>query len=103
MISMLRIYRINVRNRPAAMALAAAALAVGAVFIAFGIVLLAGLAVVGTLIGGGVALYRALTARRHDRLAGYDHRFDLDPSLEVRSAEPPSGALTSSQTNKPTS
>jgi hypothetical protein len=100
---MLRIYRINIRNRPAAMALAAAALAAGAVFIAFGIVLLAGFAVVGTLISGGVVLYRALTGRSRDRLQGYDQGFDLDPSLEVRSAERPPGALPSSQTNKRTS
>lgn len=100
---MLRIYRINVRSRPAAMALAAAALAVGAVFIAFGIVLLAALAAVGTAIGAGVVLYRALTGGRRTRLRGSDLPFDLDPSLEVRPAERPAGALPSSRADTPTS
>jgi hypothetical protein len=101
--SMLRIYRLDVRSRPAAMALAAAALAIGAVFIAFGIVLLAALAAVATAIGAGVVVYRALTGGRRMRLRGNDVTFDLDPSLEVRLPERPAGARTSSQADKPTS
>jgi hypothetical protein len=100
--SMLRIYRLNVRSRPAAMALAAAALAVGAVFIAFGIVLLAALAAVGMAMGAGVLLYRALTGGRRTRLRGTDVTFDLDPSLEVRLPEQPAGARTSSRADTPT-
>jgi hypothetical protein len=84
---MLRIYGISTRNRPAAIALGALALGVGAIFLAFGIVLLLGLAAVGTLVGAGVVLYRAVTGRRVDRLR--PPPTELDPSLEVFPAERP--------------
>jgi hypothetical protein len=77
-----RIHNISVRSRPAAIALAAAALAGGAVFIAFGIVLLLGLAAIGSAVGAGVLLVRALTGRRGGRLHGAPH-LELDPALEV--------------------
>jgi hypothetical protein len=89
-----RLYTLNVRNRPAAIALAAVALAVGAIFVAFGIFLLLGFAAVGTLIGSGVLLYRALTGRRAGRLPTPDSRSELDPSLEVFPREPPPDSLT---------
>ncbi len=92
---MLRIYGISVRNRPAAIALAAVALAVGAVFVAFGIVLLLGLAAVGTAIGTGVLLYRALTGRSVDRLRRPEPPSDLDPSLEVFPSKTPPDKLPS--------
>ncbi len=81
---MIRIYGINVRNRPAAIALAAGALAIGAVFVAFGIVLLLGLAAIGTALGAGALAVRALTqgrlrTPRADRM--------LDPALEVFPAD----------------
>ena len=91
---MLRIYGINVRNRPAAIALAAVALAVGAVFVAFGIVLLLGLAAVGATIGTGVLLYRALTGRRVGRARRSELSSDLDPSLEVFPSKAPPDKLT---------
>ena len=93
--SMLRIYGITVRNRPAAIALAAVALAIGAVFVAFGIVLLLGLAALGTAIGTGVLLYRALTGRRGDRARRSELPSDLDPSLEVFPSKTPPDKLTS--------
>jgi hypothetical protein len=92
---MLRIYGINVRNRPAAIAVAAVALAVGAVLVAFGIVLLLGLAAVGTAIGTGVLLYRALTGRSGDRLRSPERPSGLDPSLEVFPTKTPPDKLSS--------
>ncbi|MDQ3995946.1 MAG: hypothetical protein M3303_02895 [Gemmatimonadota bacterium] len=79
---MIRIYGLGVRSRPAAIALAAAAVAVGAVFLAFGIVLLLGLAAVGTVLGAGVLVFRTLTGRGADRLHPR-REVDLDPTLEV--------------------
>jgi hypothetical protein len=80
---MLRIYGLNVRSRPAAIALAATALAVGAVFVAFGIVLLIGLAAVGTVVGTGVLLVRSLTGRGGGQRHAPRQAAELDPSLEV--------------------
>ena len=80
---MIRIHGLSVRSRPAAIALAAAALAVGAVFVAFGIFLLLGLAVVGTVVGAGVLAIRALTGRGTGRLRPMPTDLDLDPSLQV--------------------
>lgn len=78
-----RIHGIAIRNRPAAIALAAAALAVGAVFVAFGVVLLLGLAAIGTAVGAGTLVFRALTGRGGRRLQGRGAHTELDPSLEV--------------------
>jgi uncharacterized protein (DUF58 family) len=100
----LRLYGINVRSRPAAIALAAAALAVGAVFVAFGIVLLLGLAAVGIVVGAGVMIFRSLTGRGVGRLHP-TRDIDLDPELEVHrsvsAAQPPPHKLTSPQGHKP--
>jgi hypothetical protein len=95
---MIRLYGFGVRSRPAAVALAVAALALGAVFVAFGIFLLLGLAAVGTIVGAGVLAFRALTGRGtgHPRPPMKD--LDLDPSLEVfpsQSAQPPPHKLSS--------
>ena len=100
---MIRIYGLHVRSRPGAIALAAAALAVGAVFVAFGIFLLLGLAAVGTVVGAGVLAFRALTGRGTGRLRSAQPELDLDPSLEVFPAESPAQPhkLTSSQARKP--
>jgi hypothetical protein len=83
----IRIYSLNLRSRPAAIALAAAALAVGAVFVAFGIFLLIGLAAVGTVVGAGVLLFRSLTGRGTGRLHRPSADLELDPSLEVFPAD----------------
>lgn len=95
---MIRIYGLNVRSRAAAIALAAAALAVGAVFVAFGIFLLLGLAAVGTVVGAGVLVFRALTGRGTSHLRPPARHLDLDPSLEVL---PPPDKLTSPEAHKP--
>jgi len=52
-----------VRGRLQTYALVAAALAAGALLIAFGLIVLAGLAVVGTVAGGGIGLYHRVTGR----------------------------------------
>lgn len=85
-------------------ALVAAALAAGALLIAFGLIVLAGLAVTGTVVGGAIAVYHRITGRwpkfLHVRtyvgpLGSADpagHAVDgLDPSKEVfpPAREPP--------------
>lgn len=81
---MIRVYGLDVRSRPAAIALAAVALAVGAVFVAFGIFLLLGLAVVATIVGAGMVLVRSLTRRGTGRLEPPPSaNRELDPALEV--------------------
>jgi hypothetical protein len=102
---MIRIHGLNIRSRPAAIALAAAALAVGAVFVAFGVLLLLGLAVLGTVVGAGVLAFRSLTGRGTEPLRTPHADPELDPSLEVfppqSAAQPPPHKLTSSQAHKP--
>lgn len=101
----IRIDGLGVRSRPAAIALAAAALAVGAVFVAFGIFLLLGLAAVGTIVGIGVFAFRALTGRATGHLRAPMETRDLEPSLEVfpsqAAAPPPPHKLANSQAHKP--
>jgi hypothetical protein len=51
------------RGRLQTYALVAAALAAGALLIAFGLIVLAGLAVTGTVVGGAIGLYHRFTGR----------------------------------------
>ncbi len=80
--------RVGAGGKVAAIVLGAALLAVVAIFLAFGFVLLIGLAVAGLLLGVSAAAYRALTGRRRvQRARGQDEnavsRHGLDPSREV--------------------
>ena len=81
---MIRLVHLNVRHPAAAVAVAIAALAIGGVLFAFGLVLLLGLVVAGSVVGTAIVLYRKLTGR----LPGFPggarrERVTLDPSLEV--------------------
>jgi Flp pilus assembly protein TadB len=78
----MRVYRFGTKNRAATIALIAAALAAGAVLIAFGLVLLLALAAAATVIGAGTVLYYRLTGRR-PAFQRFQTRERLDPSLEV--------------------
>ena len=106
----------TVRRRLQTYALVAAALGAGALLIAFGLIVLAGLAVTGTVVGGSIALYHRLTGRwpkfLHVRTyvgpigsVGEESRavHGLDPSKEVfppTSETPrlPGGPSSSSET-----
>ena len=70
-------------SRGKTIALAIAALAVGGIFLALGLALLATLALVGTVVAAGVAVLRLVRGRgsfpRRER--------SLDPSLEVFPAD----------------
>ena len=77
-----RVYRFGTRNRAATIALVAAALAIGAVFVAFGLMLLLALAAAGTVMGTGAVIYYRLFGRTPS-LQPWQTREQLDPALEV--------------------
>lgn len=86
---MLRIVQIRTTNRASAIALGIAAVAIGGVFFVFGLMLLLGLAAVGTLVGAGLVLYHRLTGRLPRFLRGKRQPSrSLHPELEVFAAEP---------------
>ena len=58
-----RLLLVQPRSRAGAIAFAIAVLAIGGVFIVFGLVLLLALAAAGTVLGAGILLYRRLTGR----------------------------------------
>jgi hypothetical protein len=95
MTPMIRFYGLSVQNRPAAIGLAVIALAVGATLLAFGLVLLAAAAAVGTLVGTGILAYRALTGQRPSRLHHPESGHGLDPTLQVFPPRDPPDQLTS--------
>lgn len=78
--------RLSTGNKVAAILAGTVLLVVVGVFLAFGFVLLLGLAVAGLLLGTGAALFRRLTGRppRQSHVAS---RHGLDPALEI--APPP--------------
>lgn len=77
-----RSFGLRGRSRAQTVALAVAALAIGAVLLAVGLMVLAGLAAAGTVVGLGVLAWRRLTGRA--ALGGArPAAFDRDPSKEV--------------------
>jgi hypothetical protein len=58
-----RLLLVQPRSRAGAIVFAIAALAIGGVFVVFGLVLLLALAAAGTVLGAGILLYRRLTGR----------------------------------------
>jgi len=95
-----RIYGLAVQNRVGAIALGLAALAVGGVFLIFGLALLVAVAVVGITLGAGVLLYRRITGRGSLLMDATTRSSRLDPAKEVFPAEDARqsfGALSSHQ------
>lgn len=79
-----KVITLNVRNRAGAIALAVVAVALGGALLAFGLLLLAGLAAAGAVIGAGVMLYHKLTGRWPGRFAVVRSvGSTLDPAKEV--------------------
>jgi hypothetical protein len=79
-----RSVQLTARSRASAFALAVAIIALGGVFLVFGLVLLVGLAAVGTVLGAGVMAYHRLTGKWPRFLRrGSPPRPALDPSREV--------------------
>lgn len=82
--------RLSTKTKLAAVALGAVLIVVVGVFLAFGLLLLMGLAVAGLILGVGVALYRGLTGRAPAPRGQVYPRTGLDPALEVN--PPPASA-----------
>jgi hypothetical protein len=92
-----RVGRGGLGQKIATVTLAVVAIAIGGLFLAFGLALLLGLAVVGTITGAGVMVYHRLTGRwprflTHARETARQTS-GLDPAKEVF-AEPPRGPDT---------
>jgi membrane protein implicated in regulation of membrane protease activity len=68
-------------SRGKTIAVAIAALAVGGIFLALGIALLASLALVGTVVAAAVAIARLVRGRGRPSLPARER--SLDPSMEV--------------------
>lgn len=75
------------RNKVGAIALGIAALAVGGVFLAFGLALLIAVVVVGAALGAALILYRRLTGRGVPWLGTSARASRLDPANEVFPAD----------------
>ncbi len=87
--TMAKMYSLTIRNRAAAVALAAVVIGVGAVMLTVGLALLAGLVLAGGVLGAGFGIYNRLRGRRPGALpprAGQQWS-GLDPSLEIRAPQ----------------
>ncbi|HSQ28902.1 MAG TPA: hypothetical protein VLN49_03580 [Gemmatimonadaceae bacterium] len=100
-------------SRAKTIGLAVFALAAGALLLAFGLIILAGLALAGTVVGGGTMLYHRITGRWPRFLHVSTHVWTigdqgasravpgLDPSKEVFPASPEQRSLPDSRDPKP--
>jgi hypothetical protein len=88
-----RIVRLNITNRPGAIALAIAAVAIGGVFLVVGLTLLLSLVALGAVVGTGLVLYHKLTGRLPGRAPARAEPDALDPRREVFPAPGPAGRL----------
>lgn len=82
----IRVIRFGSGGRRGGLALGAMAVAIGGLFIVFGLMLLAALATVGVVAGAGALLLRGLRRMRGPGAPTQPElaMMDLDPALEVR-------------------
>ncbi|HEY4219347.1 MAG TPA: hypothetical protein VGM67_19520 [Gemmatimonadaceae bacterium] len=96
---MVKVHTLTIRNRAAAVVFGVGVLALGALLLTMGFALLLGIGIAGTLVGGGVAVYRRLrgTSGAQPRMShiGFGRLTDfaphaqsgelrLDPTREVK-------------------
>ena|SRR6185295_5578195 len=79
----MQVYTFSTKNRVVAVLAGLVVVGAGAALLFLGLALLAGLAVVGGVIGTGLLAYRALRGQRNPPLGGTSTASALDPSLEV--------------------
>ena len=79
----MQVYTFSTRNRLVALLAALVVLGAGAALLLVGLALLAGVAVVGGVLGTGLLAYRALRGQKRSTLRGSPAWTSLDPSLEV--------------------
>jgi hypothetical protein len=92
----MQVYTFSTRNRLVALLVTLVVLGAGAALLFLGLALLAGLAVVGGVLGATMLAYRAIRGPSHVPLRGSAPVSGLDPALEVfpeaRAIEAPSSA-----------
>ena len=79
----MQVYTFSTKNRLVAVLAALVVLGAGAALLLVGLALLAGVAVVGGVLGAGMLAYRALRGQNQSTLRGSPPWTTLDPSLEV--------------------
>lgn len=79
----MQVYTFSTKNRLVALLAALVVLGAGAALLLVGLALLAGVAVVGGVMGAGLLAYRALRGQKQSTLRGSPAWTTLDPSLEV--------------------
>jgi uncharacterized membrane protein YebE (DUF533 family) len=79
----MQVYTFSTKNRVVALLAALVVLGAGAALLLVGLALLAGVAVVGGVLGTGLLAYRALRGQKKSTLEGAPPWSTLDPSLEV--------------------
>lgn len=77
------VYTFTTRNRGTSLLVGLLVLGAGAALLMLGLALLAGVAIVGGVLGTGVIAYRALRGTLNPPLERPDTTTRLDPSLEV--------------------
>lgn len=77
------VYTFTSRSRGASLLVGLLVLGAGAALLVLGLALLAGVAIVGGLLGTGIIAYRALRGKPAPSLERSTSVPDLDPSLEV--------------------
>ena len=79
----MRVYTFSTRNRGTSLLVGLLVLGAGAALLVLGLALLAGVAIVGGLLGTGIIAYRALRGKPAVPLERPTSVDGLDPSLEV--------------------
>ena len=79
----MQVYTFSTKNRVVALLATLAILGAGAALLLLGLALLAGVAVVGGVLGTGLVAYRMLRGQKRAPLSHTATRTGLDPSLEV--------------------
>ena len=82
------VYTFSTRNRGASLLVGLLVLGAGVALLVLGLALLAGVAIVGGVLGTGIVAYRMLRGKLHPPLEPPRGTTELDPSLEVFSPQP---------------
>jgi hypothetical protein len=77
------VYTFSTRNRGASLLVGLLVLGAGVGLLVVGLAVLAGIAIVGGVLGTGIVAYRALRGQRPTPLERSRSTTELDPSLEV--------------------
>ena len=76
-------YTFSTKNRGVPIVVSFLVVGAGLALLLLGLALLAGIAIVGGVLGAGVLLYRTIRGQRPTPLRGSPQTSELDPSLEV--------------------